>query len=87
MTAAVGVILDRHSQALILPAEALQSGGRVTVVTGKGDSITKTTRTVKIGLKNDVQVEILEGLHKGDRLEVPKISAPDRRKINVSGPN
>ncbi|MES2462645.1 MAG: efflux RND transporter periplasmic adaptor subunit [Armatimonadota bacterium] len=87
MTAAVGVILNRHSGTLVLPTEALQSGNKVTVVTGSADSLTKTTRSVSVGLKNDAQVEILSGLRKGDRVEVPKISAPDRRKVNVSGPD
>jgi HlyD family secretion protein len=83
MTASVGIILNKHSQALLLPAEALQTGSKVTLVTGTGPSLAKTTRTVKIGLKNDAQVEILEGLRKGDIVEIPKVSAPDRRKVNV----
>ncbi len=87
MTAGVGIILNRHSQALILPAEALQSGNKVTLVTGSGASLSKTTRTVTVGLKNDSQVEVLSGLRKGDVVEVPKISAPDRRKVNVGGPD
>ncbi|MBC8104426.1 MAG: efflux RND transporter periplasmic adaptor subunit [Cytophagales bacterium] len=87
MTAAVGIILNRHAKVLLLPAEALQVGNKVALVTGTGDAATKATRTLTIGLKNDAQVEVLSGLQKGDRVEVPKISAPDRRKINVSGPN
>jgi HlyD family secretion protein len=87
MTAAVGVILNKHPRALLLPAEALQTGNKVTLVTGTGDAAKKETRTVTVGLKNDVTVEVLGGLRKGDRIEVPKISAPDRRKINVGGPD
>ena len=87
MTAAVGIILNRHSSVLLLPTEALQSGNKVTVVTGSGDTAVKTVKSVTTGLKNDTKVEILSGLHRGDRVEVPKISAPDRRKVNFNGPN
>lgn len=87
MTAAVDIIEARHRGARILPAEAIQPGNKVTVVTGSGRTLAKTTRTISLGLKNDATVEVLSGLDVGDKVEVPTITAPDRRKINVNGPD
>jgi multidrug efflux pump subunit AcrA (membrane-fusion protein) len=87
MTAAVDIILDRHENVTVLPAEALRPGDKVMVVTGKGKDTVKTERSVKIGLKNYGDAEIIDGLKPGDKVEVPKIVAKDRRKINVGGPD
>jgi len=87
MTASVSIILDRHNKVLTLPAAALQPGNTVTVVTGDGPTLTKTKRAVKVGLKTDATIEVVEGLKEGDKVEIPTISAPDRRKINVNGPD
>ena len=87
MTAGVSVILDKKSGTLLLSGEALQAGDKVTVVTGEGDTANKETRAVEVGLRNESTVEVLSGLKEGDKVEVPKIDASDRRKINVNGPN
>ena len=87
MTAGVSVILDKKGGTLLLSGEALQAGDKVTVVTGEGDTAKKETRAVEVGLRNESTVEILSGLKEGDKVEVPKIDASDRRKINVNGPN
>jgi RND family efflux transporter MFP subunit len=85
MTAAVDILLDRRAHVLTLPAESLQSGDKVTVVTGAGDAVTKTTRSVTVGLRTDSTVEIRSGVKENDRIEVPAVSAPDRRKVDVNG--
>jgi multidrug efflux pump subunit AcrA (membrane-fusion protein) len=59
----------------------------VTVVTKDGDKQTKTKRPVTVGLRNDAVVEVVSGLKEGDVVEVPKVEAKDRRKINFDGPN
>jgi len=83
MSASVDILLNRRSKVIILPAEALRPGDKVVVVTGSGESIRREERAVKIGLRNESEVEILEGLTNGDRVEVPKADASDRRKINI----
>ncbi len=87
MTAAAAIVLNRRSGVLLLPAEAVPSGGEVTVVTGTGDARKKETRRVTVGLKTDANVQIVSGLQKGDRVEIPKLNASDRRKISFDGPN
>ena len=87
MTAVVDIIRDRHKNVLTLPAEAIKPGNKVAFVTGTGKDQKITDKAVKIGLKNDAEVEILSGLAEGDTVEIPKIDAKDRRKINIGGGN
>ncbi|MFM7321064.1 MAG: efflux RND transporter periplasmic adaptor subunit [Armatimonadota bacterium] len=83
MSASVDIILDRKTRTTILPAEALRPGDKVVVVTGDAKSPVRTERSVKVGLRNEVSVEVLEGLRSGDRVEVPGVDASDRRRINI----
>ena len=87
MTANVDILLNRKSSVLVLPAEALRPGNKVLVVTGVGEKAVKTERTVQIGLKDEARMEILSGLKPGDKVEVPKLDAKDRRTIKMDGPN
>ncbi len=87
MTAGVDVIVDRRAKTLLLPGEAVRPGDKVMVVTGEGENQKKEERSVEVGLRNESQVEILSGLKEGEKVEIPKIDASDRRKINVNGPN
>jgi HlyD family secretion protein len=88
MTAQAAIILEKRAGTLVLPAEAMQPGDKVTIVTGteKEKNLKKEEKTIKVGLKNDADVEVLEGLKAGDKVEVPKVDAKDRRKINF-GPD
>lgn len=87
MTATVDILLNRKKDIVVLPAEALRPGNKVVVVTGKDETLKKEERPVQVGLRDDARVEILSGLRAGEAVEVPKIEASDRRKINVNGPN
>jgi HlyD family secretion protein len=87
MTAAVQIVLDEKKSVLTLPAEALQPNNQVTVVTGTGEQRTKAPRPVTVGLRNTATVEIASGLKEGEIVEVPKVDAKDRRKININGPD
>jgi HlyD family secretion protein len=86
MTANVDIILDRKEKTVLLPAEAVRPDGKVTVVTGDGDAVKKEDRPVQVGLKNDAEAQITSGLKPGEKVEIPKIDAKDRRKINFNGP-
>lgn len=87
MTATVDILLNRKEKIVVLPAEALRPGNKVMLVTGKDATLKKEERTIKVGLRDDAYVEVVSGLREGDTIEVPKIDAKDRRKINVQGPN
>lgn len=84
MTAAVDIVLDRRKNVPLLPAEALQTGDTVTVVTpGKaGAPDVRKSRKVTVGLRDDAHVEIRDGLKPDEKVEIPKIEASDRRKVN-----
>lgn len=86
MTAVVDIIRDRRMKVLTLPAEAIQPGNKVAVVAGIGAARKATNTPIKVGLKNDAEVEIVSGLAEGDTVEIPKINAKDRRKINFGRP-
>lgn len=87
MSASVDILLDKRSKVVVLPAEALRPGDKVVVVTGDGKTLKREERTVKTGLRNETEVEILSGLKDGERVEVPKADASDRRRINIqNGP-
>ncbi|QFI53599.1 efflux RND transporter periplasmic adaptor subunit [Aeromonas simiae] len=66
MTAQVYLVLDRVSQALVIPAPALQ-GDQVQVVDEQGRV---SVRRVKVGLNNKVHAQILEGLKEGEKVIV-----------------
>jgi HlyD family secretion protein len=87
MTAGVDILLNRRKNVVLLSTEALRPQNKVAVVTGTGETATIALRTVQVGLKNDAQAEILSGLQDGDKVEVPKAEAKDRRKFNVTGPD
>lgn len=84
MTASVGILLARRKNTLLLPTEALRPGNKVTVITGTGETLKKEERTIKIGLRNDATVEVLSGLTEKDKVEVPKVEASDRRKVEFN---
>lgn len=80
MTADLDIQVVSKPKALYLPVEA--------VVRGKGDEATVTlppaakdakpeVRTVKLGLTNDHQIEIVEGLAKGDVVLIKPASSAD----------
>jgi RND family efflux transporter MFP subunit len=87
MTAAVQILLDEKKNVLTLPTEALQPNNQVTIVSGTGEQRTKAARAVTLGLRNSASVEVTSGLKEGETVEVPKVDAKDRRKININGPD
>lgn len=76
MTAQVFVVLSRADKALVIPATALGQRDRkkgtyeVRVLEGEGNNANVTTRTVKVGLNNRVQAQVLEGLKAGEKVVV-----------------
>jgi macrolide-specific efflux system membrane fusion protein len=71
MTTQVVVILNQVKQALCIPVSALgdkQKDGRTTVKVLVGD--VAETRTIRTGISNNVQVQVLEGLREGEKVVV-----------------
>ena len=87
MTAGVDILLNKKDSVLVLPAEALRPGNKVMVVTGMGEKTKLVERSVTLGLKDEARVEIISGLKPGDKVEVPKLDAKDRRTIKMDRQN
>jgi macrolide-specific efflux system membrane fusion protein len=71
MTTQVVVVLNQVKQALCIPVSALgdkQKDGRTTVKVLVGD--VAETRTIRTGISNNVQVQVLEGLREGEKVVV-----------------
>lgn len=77
MTAQVYVVLNEAKQVLTIPSAALgerERGGAATVrVVDKSGKV--TSRKVKVGISNNVNVQILEGLEVGDEVIVSEAAA------------
>jgi macrolide-specific efflux system membrane fusion protein len=77
MTAKVSIVLDRRANALTIPATALGAKGKdgrytVRVKTEEGAI---ENRQVKVGLNNNVNVEVLSGLKEGEAVVIGEASA------------
>lgn len=91
------IIVERRQNVLRLPKEAFQfvdaSTAKVNVVhraTANGRSVDKNeTRTVKIGLRGDAFVEILEGVKEGEKVRPQPFQGPKRQQfeMNISASN
>jgi HlyD family secretion protein len=86
MTATVDIIQDRRDGVLLLPQEAVRED-RVTVITGTKEKPVKTERRIKVGLRDDASLEVASGLRQGEKVEIPRIDASGRRRIDISGPD
>lgn len=85
MTTDVQIISARHAHVVLAPLEAVPGAGktaRVTVLTARN---IKQMRTVSLGLRNDTDVEVTQGLKAGDKLLLVPIDAAGRRKISLNG--
>ncbi|CAG2331360.1 MULTISPECIES: macrolide transporter subunit MacA [Burkholderia] len=80
MTAQVNIVLGDARNALIIPAAALgekRKDGTVAVRVLRADGSTET-RHVRIGINNNVRVEVLAGLKDGERVVIGEASADER---------
>jgi len=66
MTAEVNVILAERPGSLLVPAEAIDADGRVLVVAGGR----LQARSPKLGIRDMLRVEVLDGLAEGDEVVV-----------------
>jgi HlyD family secretion protein len=82
MTASVDILLDRKSKVTRIPTEAIRPNDTVMIMTGTKEKPVLTPRKVTLGLRSDSVTEVISGLKPGEKVEVPKIDAKDRRKVN-----
>lgn len=85
MSANVAILSRKHSHVVLAPLEAVPftgAQGQVTVLTAAKK---QEKRTIKTGLRNDTDVEVVSGLHEGDALVVPTTDSSARRKTEIGG--
>ena len=71
MTAQVSIVVNGAKRALCIPISSLEerSGeGRATVRLLRG--ATPETRAIRVGISDNVQVQVLEGLKEGDKVVI-----------------
>ncbi|GFO53839.1 drug-efflux protein [Geomonas sp. Red276] len=87
MTAQVAVVLDQARQALCIPVSALgeKKNGRCTVRVLKGEGVER--RTVRTGITDNVQVQVLEGIAPGEKVVIGDSSmVPAASSSQAMGP-
>lgn len=80
MSANVAIISRKHAHVVLAPLEAVLfpgQSGQVTILTAAGK---QEKRTVTTGLRSDTDVEIMSGLHTGEKLIVTPTDGTGRRK-------
>lgn len=82
MTAMIDILLAKKASVVRVPTEAIREDNTVMIMTGTKEKPVLTPRTVKLGLRTDAVTEVLSGLKDGEQIEVPKIDAKDRRKVD-----
>lgn len=87
MTAQVSIVLNKVKNALCIPASALgdkQKDGRYTVKIVR-DNIPET-RSIRIGINNNVYVQVIDGLQEGDKVVVGDSTSVPAAAAQTPGP-
>ena len=79
MSASVEILSVVHKNVVLLPLEALPATGDTATVTVQNAGGAKEIRTVKLGLRDETDAEVLSGLKAGDTVIVPAAGKSDRR--------
>ncbi len=71
MSAEANIVIDEHEGAVLAPASAVDAHGEVWVVTaGHAEK-----RVVRVGIRDLLRVEVLDGLHEGDQVVTTGMAA------------
>lgn len=84
MTAQVSIVLGNARNALNIPAAALgekRKDGTYPVRVLRADGSTET-RNIRIGINNNVRVEVLAGLKDGERVVIGEASADEHAPLS-----
>jgi macrolide-specific efflux system membrane fusion protein len=82
MTAQVFIVVAQAKGALLIPTAAIgkaSEGGRIQVAVLKADGGVEL-RTIKIGIKSEIAVQVTEGLKEGEQVVIGEIKARDNMK-------
>jgi HlyD family secretion protein len=85
MTADVDIVSAHHFHVVLAPQEAVSETGKKATVTVLSPAGVKEQRPVTLGLRDDTNVEIVQGLRPNEKLVVLPIDGKGRRKFNVNG--
>lgn len=86
MTVDVEILCESRENTLVIPFTALQEeGGRTFVLVKKGEKETER-RPVKVGLRSETMVEIVEGLQEGDEVVAALGSKSQATSSGPGGP-
>lgn len=87
-SATVRVTTEEAADALYVPSQAVRAQGDGTAVVTVADGGTQVRRTVKVGVRGDTYVEIIDGLSEGDQVVLPGTTTafPDEGFPAVSQP-
>jgi multidrug efflux pump subunit AcrA (membrane-fusion protein) len=90
MSARCTIIIARHRNILRLPADCVDGAGseaqaQILVHSVKAGQATDsfTPRKVRVGLRGESHVEILDGLREGDRVKPGITQVPKRKAIDI----
>jgi len=86
MTADVEITTQYKENATIIPLDALiekEGKGFVLIPNQEGEPIEKE---VKLGIRNDNQVEIIEGIEAGEQIALPISTNRRTPPVSMSGP-
>jgi multidrug efflux pump subunit AcrA (membrane-fusion protein) len=88
MTADVDIVVARADEAMLVPNRAItadRAAGRYYVELARVDGTTER-REVRIGIRNESQTQILEGLDEGVQVVLPEIPGQNDRDNDSRGP-
>jgi len=86
MTADVEITTQYKENATIIPLDALiekEGKGSVLIANQEGEPI---EREVKLGIRNDSQVEIIEGIEAGEQIALPLLANRRTPPVSMGGP-
>jgi HlyD family secretion protein len=71
MTATTNIVIDQKENILAVPPRAVQRQGRDQIVNVLGDDGKPVQRVVRTGISSDSLIEIVDGVHDGDKVVIP----------------
>ncbi|MCX6091097.1 MAG: efflux RND transporter periplasmic adaptor subunit [Candidatus Atribacteria bacterium] len=86
MTVDVKTIIDTREKTLFIPIDILVESPKGATVMVPGPDGSPVPKPVKVGLRNDTQVEILEGLEKDQVVLLPTVATPAPNQRSGGGP-
>lgn len=87
MTTNVEILIQKKAGVLTVPADAVMTGERGSLVQLLGDDKKVHRRKVEVGLNDGVNVEVLSGVHEGDKIVTSQKELRSKWKKSQKGDN